>query len=180
MVPRRYTSEGVILFRRNFSEADRIVTIFSKHYGKLTFIAKGVRKPSSRKRGSLEVFSRIKFAAARGKNMDVMTEVEMIDSFNGIRDDLKKISVAYFFMETVDKLTRDGEKNVDLYSQTLKYIRMLKTTNNLRSFREEFIRDTLVLLGFWPNDKPLKDPDGVLVDVVEREMSSVRVGKKIQ
>ena len=76
--------------RQNYSEADRILKLFTKHYGKVSIIAKGVRKPKSRKRGSLEVFGHIKFAASRGKNLDLMTEVEIIDSFELVRKSLKR------------------------------------------------------------------------------------------
>ncbi len=96
MRPKRYSTEGVVLLRRNFSEADRIINIYSKHYGKISVIAKSVRKIKSKKRGSLEVFSHIKFSAARGKNLDIITEVETINSFESIRKDLSKVAVAYF------------------------------------------------------------------------------------
>ena len=155
--------------RRNFSEADRILIVYSKHYGKLHLIAKGVRKPKSRKRGSLEVFSHIKFSAARGKNLDIMTEVEIIESFQDIRKNLKKVAVAYFLIETVGRLTREGEKNLKLYSDTLKNIRMLKIARRLRKLRQQFVYDTLVLLGFWPKGKKMINPDSTLESVVERE-----------
>ena len=54
MTPRNYTSEGIVLARKRYSEADRILSIFSKTFGKNVYIAKGVRKPRSRKRGHLE------------------------------------------------------------------------------------------------------------------------------
>jgi len=45
--------EGIILKRRNLGEADRILTVFTLHKGKLPVLAKGVRRPKSKKRGSL-------------------------------------------------------------------------------------------------------------------------------
>lgn len=179
MIPKRYSSEGIVLARRNFSEADRILVVYSKHYGKLHLIAKGVRKPKSRKRGSLEVFSQIKFAAARGKNLDIITEVEIIDSFQGVRKNLKKVAVAYFIVETAGRLTREGERNLKLYSNILENIRMLKTGRHLRKLRERFVYDTLALSGFWPRGKKMNNPDSILESVVEREMNSKRVGKLI-
>ncbi len=179
MVPRRYSSEAIVLARRNFGEADRILVVYSKHYGKLHLIAKGVRKPKSRKRGSLEVFSHIKFAAARGKNLDIVTEVEIINSFQDVRKNLKKVAVAYFIVETVGRLTREGEKNLKLYSDILENIGMLKTSHRLRKLREQFVYDTLVLSGFWPKGKKMNNPDSTLESVVEREMNSKRVGKKL-
>lgn len=179
MRPRGYSSEGIVLARRNYGEADRILVVYSKIFGKISLIAKGVRKPRSRKRGSLEVFSHIKFSAARGKNLDLMTETEVIDSFPLIRKDLKKVAVAYYFMEVIGRVTSEEEKNEEIYSLLTGYLGKLRGPTSLRSLKKDFIYHVLTILGFWPKDKRMDDPDYVLEEVVEREMSSARVGKKL-
>ena len=179
MRPKRYSSEGIVLARRSYSEADRILVVYSKNYGKISFMAKGVRKLKSRKRGSLEVFSHIKFSAARGRNLDIIEEVEIIDSFQRIRKSLKKVAVAYYLMEVVGRVTQEGEKNENFFTLILKYLQNLKTTKSLRKLREEFIFQTLVLLGFWPKGRRMDNPDKILENVVEREINSIRVGKKL-
>ena len=179
MRPKRYSSEGIVLARRSYSEADRILVVYSKNYGKISFMAKGVRKPKSRKRGSLEVFSHIKFSAARGRNLDIIEEAEIIDSFQTIRKSLKRVAVAYYLMEVVGRVTREDKKNENFFTLILKYLQNLKTTKSLRKLREEFIFQTLVLLGFWPKGKIMDNPDKILENVVEREINSIRVGKKL-
>ncbi len=179
MRSKRYSSEGIVLARRNYSEADRILVVYSKKFGKISLMAKGVRKLNSRKRGSLEVFSQIKFSASKGKNLDLITEVEIIDSFPKVRENLKKVAVAYYLMEVVGRVTREDEKNEQLYHKTLATLKALKKSKALRKLREEFIYHILVLLGFWPKGKPMDNPDSVLEDIVERQMSSARVGKKL-
>lgn len=183
MRPKRYSSEGIVLARRNFGEADRILVVYSKKFGKVSFIAKGVRKLESRKRGSLEVFSHFKFAASRGKNLDLITEAEVIDSYPTIRKNLKKVTVAYYFMEVVGRVTSEDEKNEELYSLLAGYLDKLRgrtsSGTSLGNLRKNFVRDVLTLIGFWPKGKPMENPDYVLEDVVEREMSSARVGKKL-
>lgn len=142
-------------------------------------MAKGVRKLKSRKRSSLEVFSRIKFAATRGKSIDLMTEVDLIESFNGSRKNLKKVSVAYFFLEVIGRLTREDQKNEDLYKLLLDYLRGIGRTSSLKSLRNEFIYNVLVILGFWPKGKKMDDADSVLENIIERQLFSARVGKRI-
>lgn len=176
---KRYSSEGIVLARRSYSEADRILVVYSKNYGKVSLMAKGVRKPKSRKRGSLEVFSHIKFSAARGRNLDIIEEAEIIDSFQTIRKNLKKVAVAYYFMEVVGRVTREDKKNEKFFALILKNLQNLKTTKSLRKLREEFIFQTLVLLGFWPKGRIMDNPDKILENVVEREINSIRVGKKL-
>src|SRR5579859_4753812 len=110
-----YSSEGFILARRNFGEADRILVLFTKDFGRISLIAKGVRKLTSRKRGGIEVFNKIKFSAVKGKSLDILTEVNVIDSYESVRNDLKKVSLAYYFCEVIGRVTRDGEKHSELF-----------------------------------------------------------------
>ena len=179
MTPKRYSTEGIVLARRNYSEADRILVIYTKNYGKISLIAKGVRKLNSRKRGHLEVFSYLKFSAARGKNLDILTEAEIIDSFPKVREDLKKVAVAYYLMEVAGRTTRDGEPNTEVFGIILEYLKRLKKEEKLRKLRLDFILELLTDIGFWPKGKIMDNPDKVLEEVVEREISSARVGKKL-
>jgi DNA repair protein RecO (recombination protein O) len=179
MIPRGYTSEGIVLTRRNFGEADRILSIYSKDHGRISLIAKGVRRPSSRKRGHIEVFNLVKFQAALGHGLDIMTEAEVTDDFKSIRGSLKKISLAYYFMEVVGRITHEGESNIELFNLILSSLTKLQTTKELKKLRLEFLRDTLVLLGYWPKGVAIPNPDEKLEEVTERQIYSERVGKRM-
>ncbi len=179
MRSRSYSSEGIILARRNYSEADRIIVIYSRDNGKLGLIAKGVRRTKSRKRGSIEVFSHIRFSAARGKSLDILTEAEIITSFPQIRKNLRKVSVAYYFIEVIGRLTHEEEKNEQLFSLLLKYLKSLQKEKELKKLRMTFVKDVLVLLGYWPRNRTLDNPDSVLEEATERSINSLGVGKKL-
>ncbi len=174
-----YKAEGIILSTRDYSEADRILTIFTKNHGKLSLIAKGVRKLSSRKRGSLEIFNQIKFSVSQNRGMGILTEVEIINSHNPIRKNLKKVALAYYFSEVISRTTREEERHDNLYDYLAQILSDLENTNKLKQLRLEFVRRSLVILGFWPAKKPLADPDFVLEEVVERKLTSTRIGKKL-
>lgn len=133
----------------------------------------------SRKRGHLEVFNRIKFHAVKGKGLDLIMEAEIIDGFAEVRKNLKKIALAYYFMEVVGRTTREAEPHPELYSYILKNLRMLKTETKLKRLRVNFVYEVLTALGFWPRGRALPNPDLKLEEVIERQLSSVRVGKRI-
>jgi DNA repair protein RecO (recombination protein O) len=79
MKPSRvYVAEGIVLKRRNVGEADRILTVFTKKYGKIRVIAKGVRRITSRRAGHIEVFTRVILTLHSYKNMDIVTEAQAI------------------------------------------------------------------------------------------------------
>lgn len=174
-----YTSEGIVLARKNYGEADRIISVYSKTHGRLSLIAKGVRKLTSRKRGHIEVFSLINFQAITGRGLDIITEVELIDNFENIRKSLKKVSLAYFFCEVIGKITHENQKNVDLFILILKSLENLKEENELKTFRMEFIQEVLVTLGYWPKKEVLSNHDKKLEEVIERQIYSKRVGKRV-
>jgi DNA repair protein RecO (recombination protein O) len=177
MIPHGYTSEGFVLARRKFGEADRIIDIYSKEKGKVSLIAKGVRRPGSRKRGHLEIFSKINFQAANGRGMGILTEVETLDDFKEIRKSIKRVSLAYYFMEVIGKITHEGEGNSDIYFFISNNMERLKKESKLKKLRLEFIENLLKLLGYWPKNSNLSFPDEKLEEVLERQIYSKRVGK---
>lgn len=179
MKPHSYTSEGIILGRRNYGEADRILSVYSKEHGRIALMAKGIRKPKSRKRGHLEIFSLLNFQAIKGHGIDLMTEADITDDFKEIRKSLSKISLAYYFMEVIGKITHEGEKNEELYSLILSSLDNLKKETQLKKLRFDFIHELLTIMGYWPQGKVLPNPDEVLEEVIERQISSVRVGKRM-
>lgn len=179
MNPRSYSDEGIVLARRNYGEADRILSVYTKNHGRISYLAKGVRRPESRKRGHIEVFSQIRFQASRGKGLDLITEVETVENFSSIRKNLKKVSLAYYFIEVVGRITREGQSHPELYYLLLKYLNQLKSAKELKALRLDFILRLLTVLGFWPRGKALLDPDKKLEEVLERQINSRRVGKRI-
>jgi DNA repair protein RecO (recombination protein O) len=179
MKPRAYTSEGIVLARRNFGEADRILVIYTKNFGKVSLLAKGIRRPKSRKRGHVEVFNNIKFQAVAGRGLDIMTEAEVIEDFSEVRKSLRKISLAYYLMEVVGRITHEGEEKTGVYCLLLTSLQKLKSAKMLKKLRLDFITDLLITLGYWPIDKPLYSPDEKLEEVIERQIYSERVGKRM-
>ena len=81
---RSYRTEAIVIRRRDFAESDRLLTLYSREYGKISAIAKGARKPQSRKTGHVELFMRTKFLIAKAKDLDIATQAEMIIKNNKV------------------------------------------------------------------------------------------------
>ena len=79
----------------------------------------------------------------------------------------------------VSKITREEEKNEQIFDNFIDNLSLLSKRSDLKSIRRYFVFKMLVILGFWPENKKLDDVDRVLSEVTEREMSSVRIGKKM-
>lgn len=112
---RLYHAEAIVLRRRDLGEADRLLTLFSREHGKLRQIAKGVRRPKSRKAGHLELFNRVRLLVARGRDLDIITQAEAVESYPHIHKDLLLVGYAGYAIELLDHFTVDEEKNTTLY-----------------------------------------------------------------
>ncbi len=179
MKQRSYSTEGIVLSRKNFGEADRILVVLSKDFGKISLIAKGIRRIKSKKRGHLEIFSKVKFSAIRGHGMDIMLEASTLNDFAGVRINLNKISLAYYFCEVVNKITHEDGHPSTVYSLLSTALVELEVTTELKKLRLKYIYDLLTNMGYWPEGEKIIDADIVLDDVLERKINSIRIGKQI-
>lgn len=113
--PRLYRTEAVILKRVDFGEADKIITFYTPHLGKLRAIAKGVRRPVSKLGGHVELFTHSHMLLAKGRNLDIVTQSETIHSYIGLRNDLTRVALACYAAEMLDRLTEEGAENYAMF-----------------------------------------------------------------
>src|SRR5437764_7761795 len=85
---RVYRTEAIVIRRNEVGEADRILTVYTPHLGKLRIIARGVRKPTSHLAGHVEPFARTTMQLARGQSLDILTQIETVAAFRHLREDL--------------------------------------------------------------------------------------------
>lgn len=149
-------TQGVVLSRKNFGEADRILKIYTKDFGKVSCLAKGVRRPRSKKGGHLETGNWCKVFIAKGKNLDLLTEVELKKAF-GIEDfQPEKANKIYHILELVDSLTQENHKNEELFILLIRYLAKIETEKDFDFVSSVFKVKLLRLLGFF-SAKNLKE-----------------------
>ena len=147
---RTYRTEAIVLRRSDFGEADRLLTLFSREYGKVRAIAKGARKPQSRKTGHVELFMRTRFLVAEGRNLDIVTQAEMVEGYNRLRDDLVRTTYASYAVELLDRFTADEDRNPQLYDLLSDTLRSLANTDNMLLAARFYELHLLSLLGYRP------------------------------
>jgi DNA repair protein RecO (recombination protein O) len=113
---RVYRTEAIILRHSDLGEADRLLTAYSLEFGKLRLVAKGVRRPGSRKAGHVEPFTRCQLLVARGRELDVITQAEAVELYPALREDLLRLGHAAYVVELMDRFSMDeGEGHRSLY-----------------------------------------------------------------
>ncbi len=96
---RLYRVEGLVLGRRDYGEADRVLIVLSPQ-GRLDLLAKGVRKLHSRKSGHLELFTRSELLVARVTNSwDIISQAEMLATRPGLQNDFRRGTYARYVAE---------------------------------------------------------------------------------
>jgi DNA repair protein RecO (recombination protein O) len=148
--PKVYQTSAVILRQRKLGEADRILTLFSPSHGKFDAVAKGVRRPTSRMGGHLEVLSFAQLLVAAGQNLDIITQVQMVESFAGIRSDLGRLTRALYVAELVDRFTDEREEAPDLFRLLMETLKRLQERDELDLALRYFELRLLGLLGYQP------------------------------
>lgn len=113
---RSFRTEGIIIKRRNFNDADRIITIMTRDYGKLQIEAAGVRKITSRRAAHVELLNHTIVHLYQGKTFTLLTEAKMIDDFSLIKQDFNKIGFAYHVCELIDGLCPENQENRNVFT----------------------------------------------------------------
>jgi DNA repair protein RecO (recombination protein O) len=103
-----YKTNGIIIGRHNFGEADRVMVILTPERGVVRAVAKGVRRIKSRMAGHLELFCESELMLAEGRSMDTITSARL-QFHPEVTSDYDKMRLAYLFAEMTNRLGGDGE-----------------------------------------------------------------------
>lgn len=148
---RSYRTPALILKRRDFGEADRLLTVLTPEHGKVDVIAKGARKPTSSKTGHVELFTRADMLIHRGRDLDIATQVEMVEPYLVLREDLQRGAYANYAAELLDRFTGMGEDDLhDLFTLLDETLNRLCTDDDPRLAVRYYEMRLLDLVGFRP------------------------------
>lgn len=107
-------TQGIILSYRDYREVDRIITIYTKDLGKLSVVARGVRKIQAKLAGHLELFNFTELQMVFKRNFLVISSIN-IDSFVTIKENKDKLNIAFAISELLDKSVQEQQKDEDIF-----------------------------------------------------------------
>ena len=150
----RHRSQGIVLKKVNRREADQLFTVYTKDFGKIKVLGRGIRKISSKLKSGMEPFYLSEVEFIQGKSGKTLTDVFLIDSFRDLRKDLKRLNIAYRISELLDNLIygEEPEKKVwILLSNTLRRLdnRDFKIKNP-KIIYYHFLWNLFSVLGYRP------------------------------
>ncbi len=147
---RSYRLTGIVLQRRDHGEADRLVTLITPNRGRVTLIAKGARKITSRKAGHLELFTHVRVQVAQARAWDIITQAETLHSYPRLRESLPRTAHAYYMAELLLHFAPEEEADTPLFDLALETLAYLNGSDNLLLVSRWFEAHLLRITGFQP------------------------------
>jgi DNA repair protein RecO (recombination protein O) len=157
-----YQTYGIILKKTDRGEVDQLFSIYTQQQGKITALGRGTKKITSKLNGHLQPFAIINLMVAPGKNFDHVAGAVIIKRFFNIQKDLKKIALASFGLELVDKINQAGQPEPKMFALLARFFSAIDsnlfTDREWHLVRQAFIIKLLTILGLRPNEKIIADP----------------------
>jgi DNA repair protein RecO (recombination protein O) len=187
-------TEAIVIKRRNYNEADRLLTVFTKDHGKMQIKAKGVRRITSKRSSHIELLNHSRLSLYKAHSVPVLTEIETLEQFDEIKNDLYKVGFAYHVCELIDGLCPENQENTlvfDLLSSTLH--RLSRCYSDIGTDDDPMQQETLLevvhgfevelltLLGYWNNTTTTSNigTHNFIESILERRLRSKKIFSKM-
>ena len=143
-----------MLRTHKLGEADRIITLLTRHHGRVRGVAKGVRRTTSKFGSRLEPFTHVDLQLAEGRNLDTITQAETLTLFHaGIGLDYDRYTAGTCMLETADRLVAiEREPSVQQYLLLVGGLRVLaQGDRSPRHVLDSYLLRSLSVAGYAPS-----------------------------
>ena len=126
----QYQTNAINIHSYNLSENDKIIVMYSKDNGIIRCVAKGVKKPKSKLGGRMDLLINNNLILSKGKNLDIVSQAEVLNGFKHIRLDFTRLGLAIYCAELVGIFGVENDPNSELiYKLILDTLSKIDTTS---------------------------------------------------
>jgi len=145
-------TDGILLKRRDLRESSLVLTFYTKDFGKISGVIKGARGPRAQLGFSPQLFSlnRIVFYESKRKRLSIISQCDLTNFFSSIRKDLQKTIHAEYFLELVDSLSAEFNKNEEIFQLLADSLTLLCTSASAKRVARMFEIRLMNLVGLMP------------------------------
>lgn len=146
-------TQALILNRHDFRETSCLVNFYTRDFGKISGLLKGVRAEPKKFASNLELFSQNEIIFYRNTNsgLHLVSQCDLNNNFTGIRQGIIKTAMASLMMELLGAVMPAEDKNEEVFDLTSSCLQELETTGNPDKVMTIFKIKMLELSGFKPN-----------------------------
>jgi len=120
-----YNATGITLMARKFRGSERVVTFYTREQGKVEAAAAGIGKPGSSLAGAVEPFTVSRLFLVRGRNLDRLTQAQVLEAFPELAARLEAFGYAAWLAELTARMTEPGEAAPELFDRLRESLRAL-------------------------------------------------------
>lgn len=144
---------AIVLNKRDLRETSIIVDFYTKEFGKISGVLKGIRTEPEKFASNLEPFSlnEIIFYRKTHSSLHLVSQADKIANFTGIRQSIERTTTAGFMMELVSSIMQAEDQNEDIFNLALASLKELETNYNPEKIATLFKIKMLNLSGFKPH-----------------------------
>lgn len=150
-----FTTHAIVTHSFNYGESDKIVTFFTKDFGKVKGIAKGARRSRKRFQNALDLFSHLRliFFDREGFGLVRVQGCDILNSFPKVRENLRKIVYGNYYLEMVNEMAGEREAHPEAFDLVLSFLKTLEGMEAQEEHLRIFEIRMLSLFGYQPNLK---------------------------
>lgn len=145
-------TKAIVIKKQNTNEYDQLVTCYTEELGKVVAIAKSILKKTSLQSMHLDVLNLVEFDLIEGRAWPIIASAQSEDTYIPIKNSIKKFNVAGFFLDIVDKIIFENERDSDMWLFLISNFKELKEAkeedilNIFRKRQAEFLN----IFGYTP------------------------------
>ncbi len=152
---------GIIYKINNSNSFDKVITLIDNEGSRVSILAKGVRKPNSKKAFSIELLNYVRCLLLDNYNVPLLTEIALIDEFRYLKGDYKSIVISQFICEIINNFTFENHDN-ELFKLLLNLLKSLKANNIL--ILSSFLLKLIKITGNLPDLSVYLDTEEKIVN----------------
>ncbi len=135
---KEFKTLGIVLKKKKLKGKDLLVILLTKDKGKLSVLAKGVQKITSRRISHLDTGNLIKARMSESNDFLYLSETTLVSGFSSIKEDLKKATNFFLILKIFEKIAPEAQQDRELFQFLL---REIKDIEKGKFSKEVFLRD---------------------------------------
>lgn len=145
--------EAIVLKTRDFRETSKIAIFYSKKFGKMSGLLKGIRTDPKKFASNLDFLSinEINFYKKRLSELHLVSQCDLKRSFNCIRSDVVKFGLAAFCSELIDSIMPPEDAHAEIFELLVNFLDSLENAKPSQKLMYNFTLKALSLSGFKPH-----------------------------
>ena len=118
-------TQGIILKKIPIGEFDELLVCYTKDFGKLKIMAKGIHQKASKQRNHLDILTLADFLIVKGRHTDTVRSALSLNKFSNIKADLKLSALVFSAVELVNKTIFENQPDLNIWNLLLDYLNHL-------------------------------------------------------